>query len=186
MKAQSHSIPQRLQNIGNGAYYINFNVKQDWIDNMEGDPVSVYVYDCVRVDRLTRDNVISAIIRDHFSADNVEAITNNYLNGGNAIDFIKLQLYREYAKLIADDADQALIDEAKQRKVYEVKLPLEATLPGGDYSEMADRMLRLKVPFKADLQNNQATVYPGWIDDDDLAILDADPRVSINQIELFT
>lgn len=151
----------------------------------QDDPVDIFVYDCVRVERLTRDNVITAIIRDRYTIDKVEAIQNNFLKGDNVIEFLKLQLYREFAKLIADSADQALIEEVKQRKVYAVQLPLNLTLPGGDYNALAQRMQIVRVPYLVEQENNQVTVYPGWISDEDRAILEADNRVTITEIKLF-
>ena len=185
MKAQSHNIPQRFQHIGNGAYYINFNIKEDMMESPDGDPVEVYVYDYVRVDRLTRSNIIAAIVRDQFSQDKVEAIQNNYINGDDVIEFLRLQAWREYAKLIADDAEQGVIDALVAKKVFAIAIPLNITMPAGDYSQMADVMLRLQVPYFVKQAENLATIYPSWISSEDRTLLDADPRVTINEIELF-
>ncbi len=185
MKAQSHNLPARYQHIGNGRYYINFNIEETIMDQPEGELLTMFIYDSVLVTHLTRDNVISAIIRDRYSIDQVEAITNNYLDGRNALEFIKLQNYRYYAKSIADDCDQAVIDLHKTATVFEVALPLELTMPGGVYSTLADKMIRLKVPFISLQSLNKAMAYPSWISEGDLAVLNADSRVTINELPIF-
>lgn len=185
MKAQAHNLPPRYQHIGNGRYYVNFNIEQVNMDMGEGDPVLMYMYDSVLVDRLTRDNVISAIIRDRYSIDQVEAITNNYLDGYNAIDWLKLQNYRSYAKAIADNAEQTVIDAHKTAKVFAVELPLTAVMPGQPYNDLANKMLMLKVPFILDQLNNRTTVYPGWISDTDRGVLENDTQVTITETSIF-
>lgn len=185
MQAQSHNLPPRFEHIGRGVYYINFNITQDTLD-VDGTTRIIYMYECVKVDRLTRDNIISSIIRDRYNTDQMEAILQNYLNGVNAVDYVKLQHYREYAKAIADDKSAEVIDALKIAHAFEVTLPLDLTMPGGAYSTLADKMLRLKVPYIVDQQVNTAKAYPGWIKAEDLAILNADNRVTITQFQLLT
>lgn len=185
MRAQSHTQPERFQHIGNGKYYVNFNICQTTLEIPEQPSVLVYVYDYVKVDRLLRDQIISAIIRDKYSVDQVEAIQNNFLFNDDAVEFLKLQNYRQYAKAIADNEDQQVIDGWKNNLVYCVTIPLPLTLPGGAYNTLADRINRLKVPYITDQVNNVAKCYPGWIDPADLTILQADNSVHIEQIVLF-
>ena len=185
MKAQSHSIPPRFLPVGNGKYHVNYNIVEDEMEQPEGDPVTVYLYDYVKVDKLTRDNVINAVIRDKYTQDQVEAIMNNFIDCNEVDEFLRMQNYREYAKAIADDATQEQIETIQAAICYKVTLPLNETMPDGDYNVLAERISRMKVPYLVDAVNNLATVYPGWISADDMLVLENDPRVIIETITLF-
>ena len=97
MKAiQKEMIP--VQRIDMNEWLIHFNIedKTDVEGNayQEADEVTVN-------DPLNRSEVISAIIRDKYSADQVEAIIANYMAGDDD-QMIEYQRWRNLAKAVAD------------------------------------------------------------------------------------
>lgn len=146
--------------------------------------VASFHYHCVNVKSTDRDTLISAIIRERYSQDKVESLLNNVERGKDILEFLKLQNYRAYAKAAADK-NNTLLQQIKVAQVYKVSLPFPTTLSGGIYEDLANRMLKVKVPFAVNANLTTATAYPGWISDDDMAVLEADDDVTIEQLDLY-
>jgi hypothetical protein len=97
MKANYDHMPQPIEGVGNGSFLINYNVEQVLKDEKTS-------YDCDQVlvwNEPTRDQIISAIIRDKYNQDQVEALTANYLAGKDVAEFAAFQTHRAIAKSVA-------------------------------------------------------------------------------------
>ena len=98
MKANYDHYPQQVEPLGNGSYLVNYNIEEKEEDGRKS-------YDCEQVTingTPTRSAIISAIIRERYTQDNVEAITSNFLAGEKIDEYNEFQSYRELAKAIVD------------------------------------------------------------------------------------
>lgn len=90
----------------------------------------VYDYESVTLEPGVWDYspIVSAVIREWYSDDRMQAIVNNYLLGEGAEDFAKMQKDRIRAKIIACEAllyahDEGLVEpEGFIREAWEEKL----------------------------------------------------------------
>lgn len=93
------------RHLGQKVYTINFNVEEV---NESDSYECKFRYNTVTlpVGRYDRATVISAIIRQRYSDDEMQAIINNYLldpnNSEAVVEFNEMQEYRKHAKNIAD------------------------------------------------------------------------------------
>lgn len=91
------------KHLGQKIYTINFNVEE--VNN----DIGRYQYSSVTlpVGRYDRATVISSIIRQRYSDDEMQAIINNYLldptDAESLAEFNAMQGYRRFAKSLADD-----------------------------------------------------------------------------------
>jgi len=101
MKTESLSPIERTLKIDMQSHLLRYNVETSV--NEEGQ--TVYKADEVRVfDPSNRNEVISAIIRDKFTADQVEAIMANYMAGDDSGQMLEYQRWRNLAKAAANGA----------------------------------------------------------------------------------
>lgn len=150
------------------------------IENEEGDHLFVFKY--VNVHKYDRDTIVSAIIRTRYSQDRVEAIMRKNASGEDVIEFVKYKHFVAYAKSAFDQNDLSVL---KSAEIFEIAIPLQLTLSGGDYAQMADRSIKLNIPFESDAINETAKAYPSWLTSDDLSLFENDPRVTITKLKLF-
>ena len=109
--------------VGEKQWTINHSIKE-----IEGG----YEYDSTTLEPGVWDYspIVSAVIREWYSDDRMQAIVNNYLLGEGAEDFAKMQKDRIRAKIIACEAllyahDEGLVEpEGFIREAWEEKLEL--------------------------------------------------------------
>ena len=108
MKTESTVRPQPLK-IYTGLIRINYDVSEEEREDMDGNKMTFYVYRAIDIDKSNVSRLaysdypmlVSAIIRDRYSVDDVEAITQNYLADESAEhvrEFNTLQDWRALAK----------------------------------------------------------------------------------------
>lgn len=164
----------------NGSIEFRYNFK---LIQADGNRLESFDYNYLHI-KNERSSIITGIIRNKFDSNKIEAIINNYLYNNEIVEFLQLQNYRDYAKSIADnEPSKASLCEGKY--INEVVIPFNLTLEDGDYNDLANRIMKLNIPFKVDHLNGNAIAYPSWIDQNDLNILQSDPRVTINTYNLF-
>lgn len=132
-----------------------------------------------------RGAIISTIIRSLYSQDKAEAITSNYLNNDNIIEFLSFQNFRDFAKALVFN-NEASANQCIFKVAYEISIPFKTTLTGGDYEEMSNRIMKLKIPFFVNQSEGKAYAYPSWVSQEDMGLLTSDPRVNIVQHSLFS
>ena len=118
MKSESTVRPALLE-LYPGLARINFNVVEEHREAEDGSRYTVYVYNMVEIPRklpvivpFTQDDypmLVSAIVREEYTQDDVEAIMNNYLADpeGHKADFDELQAWRAKAKQVAREVIEA-------------------------------------------------------------------------------
>lgn len=112
MKSESTVRPALLE-LYPGLARINFNVVEEHREAEDGSRNTVYVYNMVEIPRklpvivpFSQDDypmLVSSLVRERYSEDDVEAIINNYLADpeGHKADFDELQAWRVKAKEVA-------------------------------------------------------------------------------------
>ena len=112
MKSES-TVRAALLELYPGLARINFNVVEEHREAEDGSRNTVYVYNMVEIRRklpvivpFTQDDypmLVSSLVRERYSEDDVEAILNNYLADpeGHKADFDELQAWRVKAKEVA-------------------------------------------------------------------------------------
>lgn len=106
IKSQSNIEPQLLQKYNRGLL-INFNVEEIQVQNEEGGTETQYEYEQVFVKiSASREEIIAAIIHNHYPIDDEIATINNYLaDPDNAKVKAKYEIYqarRAFAKTLVD------------------------------------------------------------------------------------
>jgi hypothetical protein len=103
MKGNCNYQPPAQTNYGNtGGGQVNFLLERNDKTDAIGAITESWDYEVAEVTDFKRNTVITAIIRERYSADAVEAIINNHLTGEDAGEFAKLQNWRNLAKAVAD------------------------------------------------------------------------------------
>jgi len=160
---------------------IKYQVRYDFSE-FQNEEVTHLRYHYVNVHSNDRDAIISAIIRERYGPDKVAAILRKKAIGEGVIEFVKFNHFVAYAKTAASGQPLAAI---KTSKVYEVVIPLNLTLSNSDYADLADQCIKTNIPFEVDVANNLSKAYPSWLRTEDQAALEADGRVTVNEISLF-
>lgn len=126
------------------------------------------------------EKVITAIVRSFYSTDKSEMLMSSFTRGENIIEYMRYQNTRVLAEAVAAGKHlKSEVQDILERKIFEIRLPFNTTLAGGDYQALADYALKAKLYVKADTLTNQATVYCSFILPNHLAVLQADERVEI-------
>lgn len=118
MKSES-TVRAALLELYPGLARINFNVVEEHREAEDGSRNTVYVYNMVEIRRklpvivpFSQDDypmLVSSLVRERYSEDDVEAIINNYLADpeGHKADFDELQAWRVKAKQVAREVIEA-------------------------------------------------------------------------------
>jgi hypothetical protein len=118
MKSES-TVRAALLELYPGLARINFNVVEEHREAEDGSRNTVYVYNMVEIRRklpvivpFSQDDypmLVSSLVRERYSEDDVEAIMNNYLADpeGHKADFDELQAWRVKAKEVAREVIDA-------------------------------------------------------------------------------
>lgn len=177
MKAQNTTQPARIlkyknPNIGQVHYLVERN-DIDGEENWDSQYVIVSGFD--------RNTIISAIIRDKYTANEVEAILANAAKGEGIKEFMQFQNWRDLAKSVADgsylkDDLQSILD----RQIIQVEMPFASTLAGGDLESLSDYAVKAGIKSHIDVLNNKATVYLSFLLPDHQAALENHPSVTIS------
>jgi len=78
MKTNSMQVPDRLQDLGNGHFYINFGVKERNEKRDDGTEVTSFDYESVEVDHFPDDHEIKeALISEGFPLNVAETVIEN-------------------------------------------------------------------------------------------------------------
>jgi len=111
MRTESNVRPELVEKYPD-MVRINFDVREYESDMGEGDKITFFSYqmmefapddEVAHFDVNNYPHIVSAIVRDRYSADDVEAIINNYLADpeGHSEEFVALQQWRDVAKRTA-------------------------------------------------------------------------------------
>lgn len=178
MRTNSKSLPQRLLDLGNGKYHINYNVVQSEDEN--GDPE--FNYDTATINgEPTYDNIVIGIISEKYSTFQEAALINNYNEDSNTDEYVDYLQYRELAKHIASQENlltSEQIDEFKDSiKKIKVTIPIVKVLTGNIYADLADMLLKKRAIYSA--TDTHVKVYLSYLLPEHRAILEADEEVTI-------
>jgi hypothetical protein len=102
MKGNCNYQPPAFIPYGNtGAGQVLFLVERNDKTNDDGIVTESWDYEMAVAPSPDRDSIITAIIRERYPADAVEAIINNHLTGDDTGEFAQLQSWRSLAKAVA-------------------------------------------------------------------------------------
>ena len=182
MKGSSTIQPERLVHYKNPERgQIRFLVERNDIEDDIIGNSEKWDYCYVEVNGFDRQSIISAIVRDLYSAESIEDLFTSYTRGENIVNYMRYQNYRALAEAVADGAFfKSELTGIMSRQVFEISMPFDTTLTGGDYEALADYALKAKLYTKSDPVNNKAIVYCSYVLPQHLAILETDPRVEIH------
>lgn len=180
IKIENENTPvTETQKLTDGTYQFRYDFTE--VEATEESPAS-FNYAYVNIADLSRGTIITAIIRTRYTADHEAAVVRKKQANEDVIDFVKYNNFVNYAKAAADGNDLA---EFKQKSVYEITIPINLTLAGGDYEPLADKSIKLNIPFESNAIEGYAKAYPSWLDETDQQAIEADQRVEIETIALF-
>lgn len=174
MKTQSDIQIQPIQHLGNGYFYVHFLIRE-----IETEDGIKYEAETVKLKGYpTKDMVYQAVIHSRYTDSDIADILADQAIQRNADRYVQYLGWREIAKAVSEEITgyddlKAIADQQK----YVVTLPFSDTLSGGKYQELADRMLKLKVPYQVDTENNKVTVYLSTIYPGDAQVLGQDQNV---------
>lgn len=79
MKSNSNIKPKVFENLGNGAWYFNYNIEETSRTNEDGSHEVAYDYEQVKVWGLpTKGAVIKLVIADNYSIEQEIDLSNDY------------------------------------------------------------------------------------------------------------
>lgn len=94
MKIYSNTKPEKIENIGNGNYFFNYNI-EEYIE----DDIVKYKYDQLELNNYpTYDVIVSYIIKNKFDYDFREAAVRKGIINSNDSDFILFNSFAEETK----------------------------------------------------------------------------------------
>jgi hypothetical protein len=179
-KAANETMPvTETIRLSNSLYKFRYDFQHIPADD---DREESYNYNFVDIPDTNRATIISAIIRTRYTADQESAILRKKHAGEDVIDFVKYRDFVNYAKAAADGLD---LSGYHQATVFELIIPFELTLAGGDYYALADYALKSGIPYETDVIDGLAKVYPSWLKPEDQAAIESDPRVQLNVLNTF-
>jgi hypothetical protein len=123
MKSNSNDRPAIIQNLGNGAYYYNFNITQKTETDEDGNERTTYDYDTVKVwGNPTQAALVKAVIREDLDETAEFELVNEY-NAANI-------------GLLVDAEAEAAKERysAYLRRVQEIKVNVKADLAAAGYT----------------------------------------------------
>lgn len=177
MKAQSTTQPTRFVKYKNpNLGQIHYMVQRNDIDGLES-----WDSEYVVVSSFDRNSIISAIIRDKYTANEVEAILANISKGEGVLEYMRFQNWRDLAKSVADGS--YLIEDLQSiisRQIIQVEMPFYETLVGGRFESLSDYALKAGVKTNIDVINNKATVYLSFLMPNHTTVLESDAEVVIS------
>jgi hypothetical protein len=180
IKIENETTPvTETQQLTDGTYQFRYDFTE--VEATDETPAS-FNYAYVNVPNTSRGTIITAIIRTRYSADQEAAIVRKKQANEDVIDFLKYNNFANYAKAAADGND---LSEFKQKTVYEITIPLAITLAGGDYEPLSDKSIKLNIPFESNSVEGYAKAYPSWLDETDQQAIEGDPRVEIQQVNIY-
>jgi len=115
MKANSNTIPETFIKSKTCTHF-NFNIVETTKEEMDGESRISFDYDYVEIEgEVTRDKLISAIIRDRYSKDAELALLHNKIIGKDVPEYDEYQEFRAVVKTIADAALETYHENSKMR-----------------------------------------------------------------------
>uniref|UniRef100_A0A6M3JLM8 Uncharacterized protein n=1 Tax=viral metagenome TaxID=1070528 RepID=A0A6M3JLM8_9ZZZZ len=103
MKANANTRPKDIMASKRNTHF-NFNIVESTIEDLGGEPRISFNYDYVEIEgEITRDKLISAIIRDKYSEDAELALLHNRMVSKNLVEYEEYQAFRVEVKVIVDE-----------------------------------------------------------------------------------
>ena len=104
MKANSNTIPETFIKSKRNTHF-NFNIVETTKEDMDGESRTSFDYDYVEIEgEVTRDKLISTVIRDKYSKDAELALLHNKMNDKGLAEYGEYQLFRAGVKGMVDAA----------------------------------------------------------------------------------
>jgi len=108
MKANANTRPEDIIRCKK-VTIVNYNIKEVTITDMDGEPRQTYNYDCVEIGKeITRDKLISAIIRDKYSEDAELALLHNKMVSKDLAEYEEYEEYQAFRAEIKVMVDEIL------------------------------------------------------------------------------
>ena len=102
MKANSNTEPKQFIKSRNITHF-NFNIVETTKEDIDGESRISFDYDYVEIKGdVTRDKLISAVIRDKYSEDAELALLHNKMAGKGLAEYDGYQVFRADIKAIVD------------------------------------------------------------------------------------
>ena len=102
MKANSNTRPEQFIKSRDLTHF-NFNVVETTKEDMDGKSRISFDYDYIEIKgKVTRDKLISAVIKDKYSEDAELALLHNKMAGKDLLGYDKYQAFRVEVKKIVD------------------------------------------------------------------------------------
>ena len=179
MKGNSDLQPDRLQKLGS-YWQIRWNIVRNDRTDEEGNTRESWDYEYANCKSPERDDLIEGIIRSRYTQDKAEAILANYAQRKDVAEYLKFQAFRQTAKEIADN--QAVTTKQK----IQVKMPLSFVLSGGKYELLADRVLKVVVPYEltTEAEVEMVTAWLGYIEPEH-EVIQEDEEVEVSMVSLL-
>ena len=103
MKANANTRPKDIIKCKK-VTIVNYNIKEVTITDMDGKSRLAYNYDYVEIEKeITRDKLITAIIRDRYSEDGELALLHNKMISKDLMEYEEYQTFRAEVKVIVDE-----------------------------------------------------------------------------------
>ena len=147
MRVQSDKKPNSFVLL-QGKVHFNFNIKEKTIKDENGESHITYEYESVTVPRISRDSLISAMIRNQYSADEETALINNERQGLGKDEYREYILFREEAKKTVDEA----IEGIKNDEVLLKKCLATGMISPAEFRSPEDRLNSIKKSKKIEIR----------------------------------
>jgi hypothetical protein len=115
-------MPLSFLDLGNGKYHYNYNVKE--VEGEPGNATPLFCYDTVEIaGQPSYSRVVSAVLRERYSADEETALINNYNNYQLAVKADKRD--KDKNNYVAYLEDRRAIKEIVKQDCINNNIPLE-------------------------------------------------------------
>lgn len=102
--AQSDQKPATFEDLGDGRLHFNYDIQEKTEETEDGETRTYYEYKQVTVSSKDRNELVVALIRQKYSADEEYALGRHKLADRKASEFEAYDDYVESCKVIVDNA----------------------------------------------------------------------------------
>ena len=187
MKGNCDYKPAGLIKYGNTeAGQVLFNIERNDKD-IDEELHENWDYDYCIVPDFRRESIISSVVRMRYSQNDVEAILANFAQRKDVLEYLKFQEWRNLAKSVAEGKHlKSELTEHYEKELIQVKMPLSFVLSGGKYELLADRVLKVVVPYELITEDGveMVTAWLGYIEPEHEIIQD-DEEVVVSMVSLL-
>lgn len=79
MKVSNNVYPAIFEPVGNGNWWYNYNIHEVQMENMDGDMMTSYEYECIQIQgEVTSNKVLRAILAEKYPADVEQKLINDF------------------------------------------------------------------------------------------------------------